>query len=116
MSQTLLQYLGELQEELCEKINKRFLRPMLKQAFIDEPNAVVFCECNGDSWVVMSDGTRWHSSDYDLGHGYPKDPDAPEAFVPLMNAIHDLGHEAHYICVTLPDDQLKFTREDILNL
>ena len=117
MKQNLLGYLDELQNDLCEKINVRFLRPMLKQAFLDEPNAVEFCECNGESWFVMKDGARWDSGDYDLGPGYPKDPDSPEAFVPIMQAILELDHEAHYICVTLPKDaRLAMTRENVLRL
>lgn len=117
MEQTLLGYLDELQNDLCEKINERFLRPMLKQAFLDEPNAAEFCQCNNDAWFVMKDGTRWDTGDYDLGPGYPKDPDAPEAFIPLMEAILQLDHESHYICVTLPEDTFgPMKRENVLSL
>ncbi|MBS1722505.1 MAG: hypothetical protein JSS66_05800 [Armatimonadetes bacterium] len=81
-------FLEPLADEVVERINVRFFRPMLKSAFRRVPNAVEYCECNGSCWVVMKDGTTWQDYEFNdpaLVHDSVKRP--PKPFAPLMAAL-----------------------------
>lgn len=65
---SILEVVGEIENEVWEEINARILRPILKKAFIDTPDAQHFLGDCHDTRVRMSDGEILHTPHPRLKH------------------------------------------------
>lgn len=105
----------DFEKPACEKINEEIFRPLLKQAFQETPYASILIQEMGLTVLEMSNGDRFFPQDFFKDGNYPANPDAPKAFVPLMEVILATSFPYCYVTCPVPNDPwMSLTRENVL--
>lgn len=105
----------EAEEAACKKINEEVFRPLLKKAFEETPTAAILIQEMGLTVLEMSNGDQFFPEDFFPDGGYPANPDAPKAFVPLMEIIIVTDFPYRYVTCPVPNDPwMPLTRDNVL--